>query len=120
MEKMVSFTQVEREIQPEFREHLNLAESIKDLERHFSHSMVTLLQRIVGDSLQLLDSDVVFAPEAVSNFRFHPRLLDHLQARGLLDHSDLPQVLQRFAASTNRRYQHLKKHPNRTRLKIRN
>jgi hypothetical protein len=120
MEKMISFTHVEKEILPEFRERVNIAESIHDLKNHFSRSMGGMIQRIVGDSVRVTAADITFSPQESDLFTIHPQLLKQIQIHQLLENSDLSQVLNRFAVSLNRRYLHLMKHTDKTRRKIRN
>ncbi len=120
MEKTISFTHMEKEFLPGFREGVNNAKNAPDLENFFAHAMASFLQRIMGESFHTRDSDVLFAPGADPQFVLHPRLLQNPLFHNLHSHSDLPRILRRFASSLDRRYQHVIKHTSRTRLKIRN
>lgn len=120
MIKSYSFTLLEKMLTPEFRKKVNEAESVGELTSIYSKTMVTLFQKTVPDSLTVLEGDIVFSPKDNPMFTIHPRLQGKAEIQNLMENSDLPKVLERFARSVNRRFKHLQKHVQKTQLKIRN
>jgi len=119
MTRRVSFTSLERALTPEFRERINHAEGVIDLENFYSQTGLKLLSMVLDDGIRLMPDDIQFDPDAPDGFRISRRLATHPRYRELARTSDLEQILARFAATVQRRYAHYRKHPERPIAKMR-
>lgn len=120
MTRRVSFTSTEKELIPEFRQKLNNAEGVIDLENFFSHTVIKLLHKTMNGGLPLMPDDIQFAPETEAGYRISTRLQKDKLYRELLENSDLEQIIRKFAVATAKRYAHFRKHPEKTPSNIRN
>jgi len=120
MTRRVSFTSTEKELIPEFRQKLNNAEGVIDLENFFSQTIIKLLHKTMNGGLPLMPDDIQFAPETRTGYRISTRLQKDKLYRDLLENSDLEQIIRKFALATVKRYAHFRKHPEKTPSNIRN
>jgi hypothetical protein len=120
MKGQMSFTHIEKELLPEMRKKLNLAEDTVDVGNHFKYTIINLLQKVFeNEQLELDADDVAFSPKAKNYFSVSPKLLNHQAFKQTWEQSDLPNVIKRFADTSYHRYVHLNKHLEKTNLKIR-
>ena len=120
MTRRVSFTLIEKKLTPQFREKINRAEGVIDLENFFSHTVVQLLDQVLDGSFQLMPDDVQFDASCDGCYKISTRLKQNPAYRDLMKTSDLEQIIQRFASAVSSRYVHFRKHPERTPSNIRN
>lgn len=120
MTKKVSFTALEKEITPEFREKINHAEGVIDLENFYSRIMIKLLGAALEGAVKLMPDDVQLDPDSKCGYRLSQKLLEHPAFRERAANSDLETILERFASAVNSRYRHFRKHPERPMSKGRN
>lgn len=120
MTKKVSFTALEKEITPEFREKINHAEGVIDLENFYSRTMVKLLDVALEGAVKLMPDDVQLDPEAACGYELSNKLRNHPAFRERAANSDLETILERFASAVKSRYRHFRKHPERPISKVRN
>jgi hypothetical protein len=121
MAKQISFTRLEKEYISRLRNRINIAEDKVDLDNHFSHTLVNLLNEIFGGKdLKIAIDDVAFMPESKSHYWINDSLLNSEVFRETWGNSNLPHVIRKFADSAHRRYLHLNKHTEKTTKKIRN
>ena len=113
MTRKVSFTALEKELAPEFREKMNHAEGVIDLENFYTHTMLKLVQRALDAPIRLMPDDIQFDPDREEGFRLSKRLRDHPGYRELAAESDIEHILHKFAAAVKSRYRHYRKHPER-------
>ncbi len=113
MTRRVSFTALEKELAPAFRDKLNHAEGVIDLENFYSYTMLKLLERALDDPIRLMPDDIQFDPEADTGFKVSRRLRELPRYRELAAESDLELILGRFASAVKSRYRHYRKHPER-------
>jgi hypothetical protein len=120
MKGKISFSHIEKELLPEMRNKLNLAEDSVDVSNHFKFTMVNLLQKVfANDPLEFKTDDIAFNPDSQDYFSVNPNLLNHSLFKQTWEESDLPNVVKRFADTSYHRYIHLNKHLEKTKLKIR-
>ncbi len=120
MKGQMSFTHIEKELLPEMRKKLNLAEDTVDVGNHFKYTIISLLQKVFEDEeLELDADDVSFSPKAKDYFSVSSKLFNHQAFKQTWEKSDLPNVIKRFADTSYHRYVHLNKHLEKTNLKIR-
>ncbi len=120
MTRRVSFTSTERELIPEFREKINTAEGVIDLENFFSHTVLKLLHKALSGGLPLTPEDIQFVPESEAGYKISTRLQQDELYKELLENSDLELIIRKFASATAKRYTRFRKHPGKTPSNIRN
>ena len=120
MTRRMSFTSTEKELIPEFREKINHAEGVIDLENFFSHTVIKLLRKTMNGGLPLMPDDIQFAPESKAGYKISTRLQEDKLYQDLMKNSDLEQIIRKFATATAKRYARFRKHPERTPSNIRN
>lgn len=121
MTRMASFTKIENELTPKFRESMGLAESTADVQKFFVYSMLELLNGVLAGHSETFDlyyEDIALAPGQPPGYVLSPRLTDHLPFAAELRDSDLPAILARFAEVAGNRYEYLRKKPAKTEAKI--
>ncbi len=120
MTKKVSFTALEKEVTPEFREKINHAEGVIDLENFYSRIMVKLLETALEGAVKLVPDDIQLDPNSELGFQLSHRLREHPAYMERAGNSDLETILHRFACAVKSRYRHFRKHPERPISKARN
>ncbi len=120
MTKKVSFTALEKEFTPEFREKINHAEGVIDLENFYSRTMMKLLGTALEGAVKLVPDDIQLDPDSKRGYRLSVKLREHPAFRERAANSDLETILERFASAVKSRYRHFRKHPERPITKARN
>jgi hypothetical protein len=116
-----SFSKIEKELLPAFRQQIGTAESTEDVKKNFVYTTSDLLDKATGGELKPRYEDIRLAPEAVddnSKFNFSGRIMDNPAFMAVWRDSDLQHIVGRFAVSACNRYKHLEKNPDRTEIKI--
>jgi len=119
MTQQKSFTKVENELKPQFRQRISHAESTEDVKKFFVYTVHELLGRAVDGEMQLEAQDLVLDPGKAPHYAVSPRLSGTAAFEAVWAASDLPHVIGRLAESAMHRYTHLEKHPEKTKSKIR-
>lgn len=119
MEKSLSFTGLEKQVLHDFRKRVNLSEDPLDLEKLFVRMVQKILQSDALSRFNIQSEDIIFDPGHDDGFRLSEKLLLSSEFRALYDHSDLGNVIGRFAQPISKRYIHLKRNPRRSEPKIR-
>lgn len=120
MTKQLSFSKFEHAVLPSFRKNINLAESSEDVKKFFVYTTQRLFGDIFAGALTFHYTDIALTPKGVEqNYVVSDRLLTSADFNALWQGSDLPQVLNRLAATAVNRCKHLEKHPEKTAAKIR-
>lgn len=114
MARMVSYTKHENEMVPEYRQRLNTAESLEDVQAAFARMLRDLLGRILDAPVQLEEGDVRLDPAAEDGFVLGPGIASKEEFAGLWKDSDLSAILRRLAAMAVSRYKYLGGKPERT------
>lgn len=121
MTRIASFTKLENELTPKFRESMTMAESTADVHKFFVYSMLELLNGVLPggeDALELVYEDVALAPGESPGYVLSPRLAAHAPLAALMRESDLPAILGRFAEVAVKRFNYLGKKPEKTEAKM--
>jgi hypothetical protein len=118
MADFASFSRLENELAPKFRNDLNHAESSEDVKKFFSYTAQDLLGRVLGESVKLRYEDVALTGDA-KGFQVSNRLQEEPGFARAMATSDLKAIMQRFAESAQHRVRHLEGHPEKTQSKIR-
>ena len=117
-----SFSKIEKELLPAFRQQIGSAESTKDVRNFFFHTIRDLVSRASDGELSPGYEDIRLNHGAESDscrFSFSDSLIARPQFSTLWGSSDLQHIVGRFAASACNRYKHLEKNPEKTEAKIR-
>ena len=114
MSRIASYTKLEREVAPKFRESMGLAESTADVRKFFVYSM------LAGQDgeFDVYYEDIALTPEQAPGYALSPRLAAHTPMAAALRESDLPAILARFAEVAGNTFRYLQKKPEKTESKI--
>jgi hypothetical protein len=99
------------------RNQLNHAESEEDVKKFFVETVERLLSMATGRGVTPKYNDIMLVPEKSPWYRIAPDLLNS-EALKALRSSDFDAVMKRLAEPAAHRYQHVAKHPEKTRSKI--
>ncbi len=116
MSTQVSFSKLEKEFLPQFREKISTSEDIVDVQKYFSYTIKELLQKAFekeGINLYEEDIELTTTPPHYTIKNINPSI------KMVWENSDLKNILQRFAEIAHKRYLHLQKNPSKTNKKIR-
>lgn len=115
----VSFSHMENEFLHDFRDKVGKAENVIDLGNAFSYTVSSFIKKAVGDELDVNIADVIFSPGEEGLYSLSPKLKDTPLFAEAIKNSDLKNIIDKFAETASHRYIHMKKHPEKTNLKIR-
>ena len=119
MTKQLSFSKLENEIMPDFRNRINQAESAEDVKKFFVYAVNELMNNVFAGKLRFEYGDISLAPATDQQFSVAERLLGTKEFTEIWNGSDLRHVTGRLAQTAANRYKHLEKHPEKTNAKIR-
>lgn len=117
-----SFSKIEKELLPAFRQQIGSAESTEDVKKFFVHTIIELINRASEDKLRPRYEDISLnttPPENSCRFNFSDTITSNSDFDTIWNASDLSNILDRFAAAACNRYTHLLKNPSKTEAKIR-
>ena len=119
MSKQISFTKYEKELLPDFRRKINLAETSGDVKALYARTSLELLDKVFEGTLSLEYEDISLQPKTDDKFVLSNHLLSSPIFTNIWNHSDLSSVLTRFTDTAINRFVRLEKHPEKTEAKIR-
>jgi len=122
MTVQLSFSKIEKELLPAFRQQIGSAESTEDVKKFFVHTILDLVSRACGDDVKPRYEDIHLNDTGKSDeckFSFSDSLTANPQFSSIWGESDLQHIVDRFAVAACHRYKHLKKNPEKTEAKIR-
>ncbi|MDA3785975.1 MAG: hypothetical protein PF568_03670 [Deltaproteobacteria bacterium] len=119
MSRQLSFTKFEKELLPDFRQKINLAESSEDVKKFYARTSMALFDKAFEGEFPLEFGDIMLQPGQVNKYVISDRLLASPDFTEVWNNSDLPNVLGRFTDMALNRMIHLEKHPEKTDSKIR-
>ncbi len=116
MSTQVSFSKLEKEFLPHFREQISTSEDIVDVQKYFSHTIKEMLQKAFGkDEIIVNEEDI----ELTSTAPYYSIKNMGMSIQHIWENSDLKDIIKRFAEVAHKRYLHLQKNPSKTNKKIR-
>lgn len=118
MTKIASFTKIENEVLPKFRDSMAQARSTEDVRKFFVYSVLELLNGALAGAAELTYEDIRLAPGETPGYVLSPNLADHPALTALIGTSDLTAILGRFAAAAGNHYKRLEKNPEKTEAKM--
>lgn len=119
MTKQLSFSKLENEIMPDFRNRINQAESAEDVKKFFVYAANELMNNVFAGKIHFEYGDIRLTPATDQQFSVAERLLGMEEFTEIWNGSDLRHVTGRLAQTATNRYKHLEKHPEKTNAKIR-
>jgi hypothetical protein len=114
-----SYAKFEKEFIHDLRLKISHAEDIADVINGFSHVAGAFLRKIIDGEFDLYDDDIIFDSSVEGKYKFSDRLLENKFFLGLIEESDILNIISKFAETADHRYTHLSKHPLKSDLKIR-
>jgi hypothetical protein len=125
MSEQLSFTKIENELRPTYRNRLNTAESPEDIKKFFVYTAREFLTRALQDKAQTEPpaqveyEDINLTPDADPPYTLSHKLTSHPRYLFLRERSDVDIIMNRLAQSASRRYVHLERNPDKSESKIR-
>ncbi|MCX8123175.1 MAG: hypothetical protein N3F66_03315 [Spirochaetes bacterium] len=116
MSTQVSYSKIEKEFLPQFREKISTSEDIVDVQKYFSFTIKEMLKKAFEkEGITIYDENIELTttPPYYIIKNIDPSIKE------LWENSDLKDILQRFAEVAYKRYRHLQKNPSKTNKKIR-
>jgi len=117
-----SFSKIEKELLPAFRQQIGSAESTEDVKKFFIHTIQDLVIKATGGELQPRYEDIKLnhlAEAGAGCFELGDTLTANPHFSSIWGGSDLQHIVGRFAEAASNRYKHLEKNPEKTEIKIR-
>lgn len=118
MTRQVSFSKLEQDLRPGLREKVDVAESTEDVKKFFARTVGELLERVLGQSVDLQYEDIRFDPRGKTGYTVSERLRKTEGFAAVWKGSGLPHVIKRMAEFALKRYKHLEKHRDKTEAKM--
>jgi len=116
--KHLSYSNIENEILPHFRNNLNMAESSEDVKKFFVYAVQELIGKVFKGKVTADYKDIELRGDDKQPFVIHQRLLKDLTFMNAWCNSDLPQVVGRLAKTAVKHMKHFGKMPDKTESKI--
>ena len=118
MSKQISYSKIEQNVLPGFRQNINHAESTEEVRKIFGFAVRDLLLGAFRQEIDPSPDAVVLAPNAGSGFTLSADLQNNELFMTAWRESDLPHIIGRLAETAGNHFRHLAKNPGRTELKI--
>ncbi|WP_319562917.1 hypothetical protein [Marispirochaeta sp.] len=112
--------EVEKDFFSKFRNRVTNSEKLDDLRRCFTTSVAELLGTLLEEDISLNGDDVSFRPEEKDHYWVNDEIRSTPRFAEVLQNPEVRQIVKKAAQTAYHRYLHLKKHPEKTELKIRN
>lgn len=118
MTKQMSYTKIENQLRPIFRERLDQAESVEDVKKFFVYTIQELLENAMGENGTVNFEDVCLDPDNEPGFALGPGVTERQAFQEVWNDSDMPRILSSFAETAKNRYRRLEKNPAKTEAKM--
>lgn len=119
MSRQLSFTKIEKELLPEYRQKMGTAESTEDVKKFFVYIVLELLNRAYDDKIRFEYSHICLDPEKTPSYQIDMNVTSSNDFTSVWDNSDLSHIVSRFTDTAMNRYAHLAQNPAKTESKIR-
>lgn len=117
MEK--SFSDLERELEHAYRNNMNHAESVADVEKFFSYITRSLLTQAFPELVNLDREGIKFDRAQTPAYSLSRNLKENPSFQEIWKNSDLPNIVSRFANTALHRHRHLIGNPAKSNRKLR-
>jgi len=105
-----SYTAIANELRHRFRDDLNHAEHVRDVDSAFALTVRKLLVQTLNDSLTFTDNDIRLTPGIGDGYELASSISDSEAFKQAFSQSDLPSIIAQFAESAAHRHQSLAQH----------
>lgn len=120
MSRQISFTKIEKELLPEYRQKIGAAESTEDVKKFFVYIVMELLNRAYEDKILFEYDHICLDPAKPPHYCIDTNVTSSNDFTSVWDNSDLSHIVSRFSDTAMNHYTHLSKNPAKTETKIRN
>ena len=119
MSRQLSFTKIEKELLPSYRQKMGSAESTEDVKKFFVYIVQELLNKAYEDRISFEYNHIELDPATPPHYRISDQVkaLDDFSA--VWENSDLSHIVSRFTDTAMNHYNHLAQNPAKTEAKIR-
>lgn len=115
MKKHTSFTKIEQDIRPNYRNNLNIAATTEDVKKFFVYAVQDFFDLAFAGRVAVDFEDIVLDNDIEGNFTCSPALLNNAEFKKSWENSDLPRILGRLAKDAINRLRRLEeKRPDKT------
>lgn len=118
-----SFSKIEKELLPAFRNQIGAAESTEDVRKFFVHTILELFSRATEGEItqEFEDIKLNYNPDSedCGMYILSDAIKNQEAFKNIWEASDLQHIIDRFAQAACNRYKHLEKKPEKTESKIR-
>lgn len=90
-----SFTKIENELTPDFRDRMKGAEGVTDVQKIYAEFVREMLSRLTGAEVVLDEGDVRVDPEVEGGIVLGPGITQNPDFDKFFERSDLPDILRR-------------------------
>ncbi|MBN1843255.1 MAG: hypothetical protein JW883_13365 [Deltaproteobacteria bacterium] len=118
MTRQISFSKLEQDLRARLREKVSAAESTEDVKKFFAQTVGELLQKVLGDNVDLRYEDIRFNPREKGAYVISERLQKMKGFASVWRESDLPHIIKRMAEFALKRHEHLERHRDKTEAKM--
>ena len=115
MARQLSFS---KQLRPELRQNLNIAESTEDVKKFFVYTIQKLFGRVLEGKDPFHYEDIRLMPLEQSRFIISDKVLGDPEFAAVWQNSDLSNIVKRIADAASNRHKHLQKNPAKTESKI--
>lgn len=119
MSRQLSFTKIEKELLPAYRQKMGTAESTEDVKKFFVYIIQELLNKAYGDKIAFEYSHIALDPSAPPYYHINEQLKSRDDFASVWENSDLSHIVSRFTDTAMNHYNHLAQNPAKTEAKIR-
>ena len=119
MTEQLSFSRFEKEVLPNYRNRMNIAESTEDVKKFFVYTAQDFLDKVFNHEPRIEFEDITLTPHQTPAYTLSSRILHDRQFSEVIKRSDLPYILERLAGTAVKRYNRLERNPEKSDSKIR-
>jgi hypothetical protein len=119
MSRQLSFTKIEKELLPVYRQKMGAAESTEDVKKFFVYIVQDLLNKAYKDKIKFEYEHIVLDPANSPHYRINDQFKSMDDFVSVWDNSDLSHIVARFTDTAMNHYNHLATNPAKTQSKIR-
>jgi hypothetical protein len=120
MSRQISFTKIEKELLPEYRQKIGSAESTEDVKKFFVYIVMELLNRAYDDKILFEYNDICLTPAKSPHYYINTNVTSSDDFASVWENSDLSHIVLRFTDTAMNHYAHISQNPAKTEAKIRN
>jgi hypothetical protein len=119
MSQRISYTKIENELWPEYRDRLNKAESTEDVKKFFAYTATELLRQVLApQGIHPRFEEVQLEPENETLYSLSSDLMEREDVASVFEQSDLRDILQRLAWAASKRFRHLQRSTDKSRFGV--